>query len=236
MSGPGGMVTKRDQRRETRRDQYQRRQAERKVERQRQLRQQRIRQYGLWGGIVAVVLLLVVGVAVLVTHNNPSNSPTGSLNAHPATGQTVDGMSCLSSQGGALHIHQYLDLYINGQRVNANPGVGIVDAQNCLYPLHVHDKEANIIHNESDQQTVSFTLGQFFDVWGVKLSTSQVGGYQVDSTHKLVIKLIDQNGVVTTYTGNPHNIPLTEHQTIYVLYNSPNVSVKPFTDWLNLGD
>ncbi|HEX8982502.1 MAG TPA: hypothetical protein VF792_07030 [Ktedonobacterales bacterium] len=233
MSGPGGMVTKRDQRRESRRDQYQRRQSERKAERQRLLRQQQMRKYGLIGGVVLVVALLVLVVSQFIIHNNQT-APTTGLNAHPATGQAVDGMTCDASQGGALHIHQYLDLYINGQRVNANPGIGIVDSQGCLYPLHVHDNEANIIHNESNKQNVSYTLGQFFDVWGVTLSNSQVGNYKVDSTHKLVIKLIDQNGVVTTYTGNPHNIPLQEHETIYVMYNSPNVQAKPFTDWLNL--
>lgn len=233
MSGPGGMVTKRDQRRDSRRDQYQRRQAQRQAERQRVLRQQQIRKYSLWGGGIVVLLLLVLGISELVIHNNQS-SPTVGLNARPATGQTVDGMQCLPQQGGALHIHQYLDLYINGQRVNANPGVGISTAANCLYPLHVHDNEANIIHNESNQQNVSYTLGQFFDVWGVTLTNAQVGGYKVDGTHKLVIKLIDASGAVTTYTGNPHDIPLKEHETIYVLYNSPNVAAKPYTDWLNL--
>lgn len=233
MSGPGGMVTKRDQRRESRREQYQRRQAERQAERQRQLRQQRIRRYGFIGGGILVVLLLALGISQLVIHGN--NGQQTAVNPKPATGQTVDGLQCLPSQGGALHIHQYLDFYVNGQRVNANPGIGIVDSANCLYPLHVHNGEPNIIHNETSQQNVTFTLGQFFDIWGVALSNTQVSKYKVDSTHKLVIKLIDSNGNVATYTGNPHDIPLGDHQTIYILYNSPNVAVKPFTDWANMG-
>lgn len=235
MSGPGGMVTKRDQRRESRREQYQRRQAERQAERQRQLRQQRVRRYGLIGGGILIVLLLALGISQLIIHNAPSSSSKPSLNAQPATGQTVDGLQCLPQQGGALHIHQYLDLYVNGQQVTANPGIGIVNSANCLYPLHVHDNEPNVIHNETDQQTVSFTLGQFFDIWGVKLSSSQVGNYKVDGSHKLVIKLIDKSGNVTTYTGNPHDIPLGDQETIYLLYNSPNVQLKPYTDWQNLG-
>jgi hypothetical protein len=225
------MVTKRDQRRESRRDQYQRRQAERQVERQRQIRQQRIRRYGLIGGGIIIVLLLALGISQFVIHN--SNQQTG-LNPRPATGQTVDGLKCLPQQGGALHIHQYLDLYINGQQATATPGIGIVNSANCLYPLHVHDNEPNIIHNESDQQNVSFTLGQFFDIWGVNLSSSQVGSYKVDSAHPLVIKLIDKSGKVTAYTGNPHDIPLGDEETIYVLYNSPNVAIKPYVDWQNL--
>ena len=227
------MVTKRDQRRETRRDQYQRRQAERQVERKRQIRRQQIRRYSIIGGGIVVVLLLGLLISQLIIHN--AKAPTG-LNPHPATGQTVDGLQCLPQQGGALHIHQYLDLYVNGQQQTVPPGTGIVNSANCLYPLHVHDGEPNVIHNETNQQNVSFTLGQFFDIWGVKLSGSQVGAYQVDSSHTLVIKLIDKNGAVTTYTGNPHNLQLGDEETIYLLYNSPNVPLKPFTDWQNLGE
>lgn len=233
MSGPGGMVTKRDQRRETRRDQYQRRQAERQAERKRQIRRQQIRRYSIIGGGIVVVLLLGLLISQLIIHN--AKTPTG-LNAQPATGQTVDGLQCLPQQGGALHIHQYLDLYVNGQQQTVPPGTGIVNSANCLYPLHVHNGEPNVIHNETNQQNVSFTLGQFFDIWGVKLSGSQVGAYQVDSSHKLVIKLIDKNGAVTTYTGNPYNMQLGDEETIYLLYNSPNVPLKPFTDWQNLGE
>lgn len=229
------MVTKRDQRRESRRDQYQRRQVERQVERQRKLRQQRIKKYGLIGGGIVLVLLLVLGISQLVAHSSPGGSTTG-LNAHPATGQTVDGMQCLSAQGPGLHIHQYLDLYINGKQVTANPGIGLVDSANCLYPLHVHNGEQNVIHNESNQQNVSYTLGQFFDVWGVKLSSAQIGTYKVDSAHPLIIKLIDKSGKVTTYTGNPYDIALGDQETIYILYNSPNVPIKPYTDWQNLGE
>ncbi len=234
MSGPGGMVTKRDQRRESRRDQFQRRQAERQAERQRKLRQQRIKQYGLIGGGIILVLVLVLVISQLVSHSGSSGTATG-LNARPATGQTVDGLQCLSQQGGALHIHQYLDLYVNGKQVTVSPGIGLVDSANCLYPLHVHNGEPNVIHNESNQQNVSFTLGQFFDIWGVKLSSAQIGTYKVDSAHQLVIKLIDKSGAVTTYTGNPYDIALGDQETIYLLYNSPNVPLKPYTDWQNLG-
>lgn len=233
MSGPGGMVTKRDKRRETRRDQYQQRQAERQAERKRQLRQQQIKKYSLIGGGIILVLLLVLGISQLVAHGNSAQTGQG---LKPATGQTVDGLQCLSQQGGALHHHQYLDLYINGKQVTAQPGVGLVNSSGCLYPLHVHDGEPNIIHNESDQAGTTFTLGQFFDIWGMPLSKTQVSTDKVDSTHSLVIKLVDNSGKVTTYTGDPRNLPLVDEQTIYILYNSPNVALKPYTDWANLGE
>lgn len=230
MSGPGGSVTKRDQRRTTRQEQFQARQAERQRLRKREIQRQRIIRGGLIGGGILIVIILAIVISQAVLHGgSPSRAP-GSLNPNPATGQTVDSLTCLPQQGGAMHIHQYLELYVNGQRVNANPGIGIVSSANCLYPLHVHDNEANIIHNESNVVT-TFTLGQFFDVWGVKLSSSQVGGYKVDSAHNLVIKIFDATGAETTYTGNPSTIQLQERQTIYLLYNSPNVKPVAWDGW-----
>ncbi len=234
MSGPGGSFTKRDQRRATRQEQYQQRQQERQRQRQREIRRQRLIRGAIIGGVVliVVILLIVISQFVFRAGSQGGASPSGAvaLNAKPATGQAVDGLTCLPEQGGVMHIHQYLELYINGQRVNANPGIGIVDSANCLYPLHVHDNEANIIHNESNTVT-TFTLGQFFDIWGVKLSSSQVGQYTVDSSHKLVVEVFDASGRMAVYTGNPYNLPLQERQTIYVLYNSPNVKPAAWDGW-----
>lgn len=233
MSGPGGSVTKRDMRRATRQEQYQQRQQERQQARQREIQRQRMVRYGVWGGGILLVIILAIVVSQFVIHgggSKPTGSASVSLTTHPATGQTVDGFTCLPQQGGAMHIHQYLDLYINGQRVNATPGIGIVNSAGCLYPLHVHDNEANIIHNENSTVT-TFTLGQFFDIWGVNLSNSQVGQYKVDSAHKLVVDIFDSNGKMTVYTGNPYDLQLTDHETIYVLYNSPSVNPTPYGGW-----
>lgn len=224
-------MTNRDRRRETRREQYQRRQEDRKAERLRQIRQQQIRRYGFIAGGILVVALVVLGISQLLMRNNQQQP---NLNPQPATGQTVDGLQCLSQQGGALHHHQYLDIYINGTRMSVPAGIGIVNAQNCLYPLHVHDGEPNIIHNESDQASASYTLGQFFDIWGVALTNTQVNTYKVDSSHTMVIKLIDNTGKVTTYTGDPRKLPLADQETIYILYNSPNVKLTPYTNWATL--
>jgi hypothetical protein len=231
MSGPGGSVTRRDQRRLTRQEQYRQRQQERQRERQRAIQRKRLTRGALIGGAVLIVIILAIIISQLVVHaGSQSTGGSTSLTTKPATGQAVDGLLCLPEQGGGMHIHQYLQLYINGQRVNANPGIGLVDSANCLYPLHVHDKEANIIHNESSVQT-TFTLGQFFDIWGVKLSSAQVGQYKVDSSHKLVVEILDTNGKMTTYTGNPYDLPLQNFQTVYVLYNSPNVTPVPYDGW-----
>ncbi|HEX9039335.1 MAG TPA: hypothetical protein VF808_20305 [Ktedonobacterales bacterium] len=231
MSGPGGTVTNRDRRRATRQEQFQQRQDERRRQRQREIRRQQLTRWSLWGGGGLLAIILIIAVSMMVINSGGSTKNSGhTLNTSPATGQTVDGLTCQSQQGGAMHIHQYLELYINGQRVNADPGVGIVQSAGCLYPLHVHDNEANIIHDESGVLQ-TFTLGQFFDIWGAKLSSTQLGQYTVDGSHKLVVEVFDANGKMTVYSGNPYTLQLQERNTIYLLYNSPNVKPAAWDGW-----
>jgi hypothetical protein len=245
MSGPGGSVTKRDKRRDTRRAQLQQRQLERQRERQRQLRNRRIRLIAFIGVPIVIILVAVLAFAV-IGHNgsNPAPGPNGGL--APAHGQTVDGMECLPSEGGLIHNHAYLEIFVDGKGVTVPPGLGIVYPQGsgvsalasdglkaCLYPLHVHDQEPNIIHIESPVQR-SYFLGQVFDIWGQQLTSTQVMNHKADATHKLVFEVFDANGKMTTVTSDPRQIELTAHQTIAILYNSPNVTPKAYTDWNGL--
>ncbi len=245
MSGPGGSVTKRDKRRETRRAQLQQRQLERQRERQRQLRNQRIRQIAFIAVPVVVILLFVLAFAVIGRNNAPQTSTNGGL--APAHGQTVDGMECLPNEGLVRHDHAYLEIYVDGKAVTVPPGLGIVYPQGagvsalasdglkaCFYPLHVHDQEPNIIHIESLQADSHYYLGEVFDLWGQHLSSTQVMDHTTDASHKLVFEVFDANGKMTTVTTDPRQIELKAHETIVILYNSPNVTPKPYTDWQGL--
>lgn len=244
MSGPGGSVSKRDKRRDTRRAQLQQRQLERQRERQRQLRNRRIRQIAFIGGPILVILLIVLSVALIGRGNSPQSSNNTGL--APAHGQTVDGMECLPSEGGLIHNHAYLEIYVDGKGVTVPPGLGIVYPQgsgvsalasdglkSCLYPLHVHDQEPNIIHIESPVQK-SYFLGEVFDLWGQQFSSTDVMGHKADASHKLVFQVFDADGKMTTVTSDPRQIELKAHQTIVILYNSPNVTPKAYTDWNGL--
>jgi hypothetical protein len=144
-------------------------------------------------------------------------------------------MSCLGTEGTLEHIHMYLAIYIDGQQYSVPGNTGIVPLNNgeCFYPLHVHSDagDANIIHEESPSHD-TYTLGAFFDIWGQQLSRTQVLNNKVDATHKLTFVTFDGNGKKTVVTGNPLDIAFTPHETIYILYNSPNVTPKPFTQFL----
>lgn len=238
MSGPGGTSTKRDQRREARRSQLQQRQAENRRLRQAQIRRQRIQRTAVWGASLLILVIVIALIAHAVIGSGGTSTKTSVISGTgtyttPANGATRDGMSCLTSEGTAEHIHMYLAIYVNGQQVQVPPNTGVASNGSCLYPLHVHSDpgDENIIHEESPSAD-TYTLGAFFDIWGQPLSKTQVMGYNADATHQLQFVTFDGTGHKTVVTGNPLSIQFSEHETIYILYNSPNVTPKPFTAFL----
>jgi hypothetical protein len=77
-------------------------------------------------------------------------------------------------EGTAVHIHQHLELYVDGRKVPVPAGIGINPAVGFA-PLHTHDASGVI---DVESPTVrTYTLGQFFAVWGVRFTPSCLGGY-----------------------------------------------------------
>lgn len=110
----------------------------------------------------------------------------------------------LSMEGSVLHIHQHLDVYVNGTHVTVPEGVGIF-GNSWLTEIHTHDT-SGIIHVESPTST-TFRLGQFFGEWAVRLSATCLGKYCGD-LHWWV------NG--QPQTGDPAGLALSEHQEIVI--------------------
>ena len=243
MSGSGKPSTK-QQREAQRRLEMQQRRLEQERQQARQRRNRRLKRAGLWGGAILAVGLLIFFVARALLSSGPAFITLHLASSQPAHGQPVDGLAC-GQETVAVHYHVYLAIYADGQQGEVPPGVGIVapsgsgtsalasnGSTTCLYPLHVHDGEPNIIHVEGARQQ-TFTLGQVFDLWGQPLTRTQVLGYTSDASHPLVFETL-VNGALTPYTGDPRAIVLTEHDTITILYNSPNAHPTPYTDWNGL--
>jgi hypothetical protein len=124
------------------------------------------------------------------------------------------GLHALTMEGAVLHIHQHLDVYVNGRQVTVPPLVGIAPADGFLTELHTHDP-SGIIHVESPTQS-TFTLGQFFCEWGVKLTAKCLGPYRGN-----VSWWVDGRKM----TGNPAQLVLKEHQEIVVSIGRPPSAV-----------
>ncbi len=138
--------------------------------------------------------------------------PNGST-ASGAQGDPVDTIPCATG-ADAEHFHVHVSLIVNGQQLALPLGVGIQSAVvvgdslaiagTCFYWLHSHDR-TGIIHVEPTVAGHTFTLGEYFDVWGEPLTSSSVAGNQGDVT-------VYVDG--TRYVGDPRAIVLAAHQQI----------------------
>jgi hypothetical protein len=138
----------------------------------------------------------------------------------------VDGVQCLGNEQLAFHIHAHLTVFDHGVARSIPYGVGIEDPQTmstpdgifvgggkCFYWLHTHAADG-IIHIESPVVR-TFTLGNFFDVWGQQLGHARVG-----SASGRVTAIY--NGRL--FEGNPRQIPLTAHAQIQLDVGRPLVA------------
>ena len=160
---------------------------------------------------------LVQGTQVGASMFEDGDTPQG------ANGQPVDGIEGSSREMLRVHIHAHLAIFEKGRQIAVPYGIGIVrpfevangfvGRGSGFYWLHTHDA-TGIIHIESpDERT--YTLGNFFDVWGRPLSARDVAGLQ-----GLVRAFVDGQ----LYKGNPRDIVLTAHRLITLEVGQPVVS------------
>jgi hypothetical protein len=160
----------------------------------------------------------------------PSAAPLAST-AAAATGTDVDGIGCQSSEQTVFHIHAHLTIFVNGSPRQVPGGIGIPGAQaqntpqgpfvssgTCFYWLHTHAADG-IIHIESPIRR-TYTLGDFFDEWGLPL-----GPHHVGPVTGRVAAIYDGR----RYTGNPRDIPLNPHAQIQLETGTPRVAPETIT-------
>jgi hypothetical protein len=130
------------------------------------------------------------------------------------------GLDPLTAEGQVLHIHQHLDLFAAGRHVTVPANIGIDASGRYLAALHTHDS-TGIMHVESPTE-VSYTLGQFFGVWGVRLDARCIGGLCASGAKRLQTWV---NG--KPVAGDPTRIILDEHQEIVLAYGTTAQVPKP---------
>jgi hypothetical protein len=150
-------------------------------------------------------------------------TPLGLANGQ-AMGQTINGISCDAQEGQRIHIHQHLAIYDRGKEVTIPQYIGIPEAARCIYWLHTHTPDG-IIHVEAPMDR-SFTLGDFFNVWGQPLDRTHAASAVASKGKRMRVWV---NG--TQYAGDPAKIPLTAHADIVIQVGPPFVKPKPYTNW-----
>ena len=192
------------------------------------------------GAAVAVLLVAGVVIGVLATKGGgkptpprvnssvviPSNLP-GLLVTKPPWGPNNGakllprlqalGIPELGQEQLAFHIHQHLDIYDDGKLVSVPALIGIHPTGSTFFAdLHTHDT-SGIIHVESATQ-YDYTLGQFFGVWGVRLSKTCIGGLCGNTPLHIWV-----NG--TPFLGDPTKLVLTSHEEIAIGFGTPPAKV-----------
>jgi hypothetical protein len=182
------------------------------------------------GIAVALAVVLVAGIGALAVsaanrHRQPATGPAqlAGLQTGPApwAANTADlaqrlqaiGVPPLSPmEGTAVHIHQHLDLYVDGGKVVVPAGIGIDPAVGYA-PLHTHDP-SGVVHVESPTVR-TYTLGQFFAVWGVRFTPSCLGGDCAGGGRQLRV-FVDGRA----YQGDPTTLVLAAHQELVVAFGT----------------
>jgi hypothetical protein len=157
--------------------------------------------------------------------------PNAPLLAEPASAATptksIDGIKCEGMERMVFHIHAHLVVVVNGKYRVIPYGVGIgpplrgentkagafVTQGSCFSWIHTHAADG-IIHLEGPAER-TYTLGEFFDIWGQPLSANEVG-----PAHGAVTAIV--NGMV--YTGDPRQIPLLKHAQIQLEVGRPLIA------------
>lgn len=122
----------------------------------------------------------------------------------------------------AEHVHTHLTVLDGATPVTVPANVGHSDEQRFAAQLHTHDT-SGILHVESPTRQ-TFTLGQFFDEWGVPLSAWRLGGLRGELT-----VWVDGH----RFVGDPRSIALTNRREVVLAVTSVGEvpHLPPAFDW-----
>jgi hypothetical protein len=173
---------------------------------------------------LSLVIAAAVAGGVRAVLQSPAAQPP-SLLVWPANGEGLRsrlaklGLPALSREGTLFHLHDHLDVFLEGKRVIVPAGIGIDPAGRFISPLHTHDA-TGVMHVESP--TVRrFTLGQFFGVWGVRLGRDCVGGYCAGEGSVLRVYVNGKS------VAAPSGLVLAQHDEIVVAFGTPGQLPRP---------
>ena len=136
------------------------------------------------------------------------------------------GVQLLPVEGNVLHIHQHLDIFVNGKHVTVPALVGIKRKGNSaeFAELHTHSTDG-IIHLESPRAQ-AFSLGQFFGTWGLNLSKNCIGDLCSPGEFKMYV-----NGKQIPADADPVKLVLQEHDEIAIVYGTPPADIPSSYNW-----
>ncbi|MBC5829495.1 MAG: hypothetical protein GIW98_04815 [Candidatus Eremiobacteraeota bacterium] len=141
------------------------------------------------------------------------------------SGAPIDGVRCDRAEGTKLHIHQHLLLYNRGSQVTVPSLIGIPPAADCFYWIHTHNDDG-IIHVESPM-VKTFTLGQFFDIWGEPLNSAAAATVRARAGRTLKVWVNSR----AFPERNLRSLSLRNKTDIVIMSGPPFKRLPPLTNW-----
>jgi hypothetical protein len=197
-------------------------------------RRRRTAVFATVGIAIGIAVIAFIGGAVGSPETSPtpsqppasaSASPTDNASVEPTptiggSGPLISGVACDVDEQVTYHVHSHLNIRFEGELQPVPAAIGILDT--CLYWLHTHSNQG-VIHVEAPAET-SFTLGQFFDIWGETLSSAQVLGRAVGPGESLFV-FVDRHRVEV----DPRTIELGDLVAIELQIGAEPLDPLPYT-------
>ncbi|MDG0025617.1 hypothetical protein [Trinickia sp. Y13] len=141
-------------------------------------------------------------------------------------GQAVGTLNCATA--GNSYSYTHLSIFMNGTQVAVPANIGTVTPtiaapKGCVYPLNTVDETGKIRMDTTSG--ASYTLGQFFSVWGEPLTTTNVAGLQASS----VTVYVNDGGTLTKYTGDLSSLVLPPHGEVTIVLGTPLAQIPTYT-------
>jgi hypothetical protein len=171
---------------------------------------------------------IVNGGTITATSQVGTNVFAEGSTATGGSGAPVAGVNCGPANLTATK-WTHLSIVRNGEQIAIPGRAGIVrDANNvlvCVYNIHTHSNDhSGRVHTEG-AVAATYTLGQFFAIWGMPLTTSDVAGLGVPLTK---VYTVDNNSV-SEFTGDPATIEMTSNRHIVLQLGSAITQIPVYT-------
>ena len=183
------------------------------------------------GAVVVLVLVSVlayIGFSRFSTQSSGGVFPTTTGSPLPTGAAPTGAIPCDQLEHTQVHYHTVLRSLNQGNAVLIPTDLG--RTASCLYWLHMHTGEPGIIHVEAPGDRI-FTLGDFFQVWGVwarkpqPLDSTHVSSFTLTTDQRLLIYVDRDDGLgPVAFPGDPKAIVLRPREIITIEIAPPMVS------------
>ena len=131
------------------------------------------------------------------------------------------GIPALRVEGTAQDLHAYLLISVHGKPATVPPLIGVngkeeagkIVGEGFVSPLHTHDVTGLIHVHATDQRP--YTVGEIFDVWGVRFTEDCLAGYCAEGENQLRVYV---NG--KEQAGDARATKLENGQVIVVVFGT----------------